>query len=171
MTAARRRALAAAATVAAGLTLILATGCGGGEDAGDGPPPLAWTAPPQVFATKALPDDRVAVGSVRNTTDRPVELNATALRVVDADGKRLRSAGQYAAGFAHGLYGAFQKPDPIPPGELRRLGLLITVAPGQTAPIAISWSLPRGSDKRRPAAVDYGKGRLVLPTAVKAGIG
>lgn len=163
---ARRRAVGAAVAAA---TALLVAACGG-SDSGEEVAPLAWTAPPQVFRTKALPNDRVAVGSVRNTSDKPVLLDASALKVVDADGKALRSSGQYAAGFAHGLYGAFQKPDPIPPGELKRLGLLITIPPGKTAPVAVSWSLPRGDDTQRPAEVDYGKGRLVLPTVVKLGI-
>ncbi|MCW3015577.1 MAG: hypothetical protein JWO02_2669 [Solirubrobacterales bacterium] len=159
------------ALLGAALAALTVAGCGGGESAADRADPLAWTAAPQVFKTTALPDDRVAVGSVRNTTSAPLRLDATALTVRDADGRRLRGTGQYAAGYAHGLYGAFQKPDPIPPGELERLGLLITIPPGKTAPLAVSWTLRKGSDPTRAASVDYGPGRLRLPTKVRQGAG
>jgi hypothetical protein len=150
---------------------VAVSGCGDGSSPIVAANPLQWTAAPQVFRTTALPDDRVAVGSVRNTTDAPLELDATALAVVDANGRRLRSTGQYAAGYAHGLYGAFQKPDPLPPGELTRLGLRVTIAPGKTAPLAVSWTVRKGSEPARAASVDYGPGRLTLPTTVRQAAG
>jgi hypothetical protein len=163
---ARRAALAASLAAAAALT----GGCGsiGGRD-GAQKDTLAWTATPQVFRTRTLPDDRVAVGTVRNTGSRPLHLNAAALTVRSADGSRLRSTGEFAAGFAHGLYGAFQKPDPIPPGELTRLGLAVTIAPGRSAPLAVSWHQPHGMSGA--PVVDYGAGRLPLPTRVRMGEG
>lgn len=163
------------AALVAGIALMgLAAGCGG--TGGERPAkaagsPLQWTATPLVFTTKALPRDRVAMGTVRNTSDQSLQLDAGVLTVVAGDGTRLRSTGQYAAGYAHGLYGAFQKPDPLPPGELSRLGKVVKIAPGQTAPLAVSWSLPAGSDAKRPASVDYGSGRLALPTTVRLGAG
>jgi hypothetical protein len=158
----------------AAVTLGVLAGCGdGGRNAGAAAssPPLRWTAAPQVFTTKALPRDRVAFGSVRNTSSKVVVLDAADLRVIAADGRRLRTTGQYAAGYAHGLYGAFQKPDPLPPGELSRLGKVVRIAPGKSAPLAVSWSFPAGSDTTRPASVDYGPGRLTLPTRVRLGAG
>jgi hypothetical protein len=163
---ARRAALAASLVTAAALT----GGCGGsgrGDAAQTGT--LTWTATPQVFRTRTLPDDRVAVGTVRNTGSRPLRLSAAALTVRTTGGSRLRSTGQFASGFAHGLYGAFQKPDPIPPGELTRLGLAVTIAPGRSAPLAVSWHQPRRMSGA--PVVDYGAGRLPLPTRVRMGEG
>lgn len=163
--------LLALALAGAAVAALALAGCGDGAAPGARADPLQWTAAPQVFTTRALPDDRVAVGSVRNTTGAPLKLDATALAVVDADGRRLRSTGQYAAGYAHGLYGALQRPDPLPPGELERLGLLITIPAGATAPLAVSWTVRKGSDLTRASSVDYGPGRLELPTKVRQGAG
>lgn len=156
----------------AAVSLGLLAGCGGsGKHAAASASPLRWTVAPQVFTTKALPRDRVAFGTVRNTTDKVVVLDAADLRVTAADGRHLRTTGQYAAGYAHGLYGAFQKPDPLPPGELARLGKTVRIAPGKAAPLAVSWSFPAGVDTTRPASVDYGRGQLPLPTRVRLGAG
>ncbi|UTI62846.1 hypothetical protein NBH00_15935 [Paraconexibacter antarcticus] len=162
-----------AVTVAVAAALA-AAGCGSGSGSGAGSTSrtagaLAWTAAPQVFRTKALPDDRIVVGTVRNTSGRPLKLDASALKVRLPDGRRLVTTGQFAAGYAHGLYGAFQKPDPIPPGELSRLGIEVTIAPGKTAPLAVSWHQPRTLGGR--PVVDYGAGRLTLPTRVRLGEG
>lgn len=160
------------AVLAAGALAVSASACGG-DDAGAAADagPLVWVTPPEVFKTRALPNDRVALGTVRNSTSAPVDLDASALQVLDADGRKLTSTGAYAAGYAHGLYGAFQKPDPLPPEQLKRLGLVVTIPPGKTAPLAVSWTFPTGSDATKPATVEYGKGQLALPTTVKPGAG
>lgn len=158
------RCVAVAATVAA---VFSASGCGGGTGHGAGGPPLAWVATPQVFKPATLPNDRVAVGTVRNTSSKVLQLSAAHVVVRDAAGRRLVSSTQFAAGYAHGLYGAYQKPSPIPPLELRRLGLVISLAPGKTSPLAVSWRIPAGA--RLPVSVDYGLGRLVLPTTARPG--
>jgi hypothetical protein len=145
---------------------LVAAGCGGGSDQASGPP-LSWVGKPKVFKPAALPTDRVVVGTVRNTSGKVLHLSAAKVIARDAAGKRLISTAQFAAGYAHGLYGAYQKPSPVPPLELQRLGLVISLAPGKTAPLAVSWRIPKGA--RLPISVDYGAGRLVLPTAVHAG--
>jgi hypothetical protein len=164
------RALLAAAAV---IVAVAVAACGGsGHGSSDGQPTsdaLAWKGTPQVFRTRALPDDRIVVGTVRNTTDERLRLDASALSVRLPDGRRLVTTGQYVAGYAHGLYGAFQKPDPIPPRELSRLGLEVTIAPGRTLPLAVSWHQP--ADMRGRPTVDYGSGRLTLPTRVRLGEG
>lgn len=157
----------AASAVAA--VAALGAGCGGSSRGTTAQDPLRWAKTPQVFRTRTLPDDRVAVGTVRNTGSRPLHLTAAALGVRSADGHRLRSTGDFAAGYAHGLYGAFQKPDPIPPGELTRLGLTVTIAPGKSAPLVVSWHQPHGM--AGAPLVDYGAGRLPLPTRVRLGQG
>lgn len=163
----RRQATAAGVLAVAALA---AAGCGSGSRSGSSDSAtgvLRWQGTPQVFRTKALPDDRIVVGTVRNTTGRQVKLDASALSVRLPDGRRLITTGQFAAGYAHGLYGAFQKPDPIPPGELSRLGIEVTIAPGKTAPLAVSWHQPKTMSGR--PVVDYGAGRLTLPTRVRLG--
>ncbi len=159
------------ASSAAVAVALLSAGCGSGHDRSASRPALRWTGTPQVFTTKALPRDRVVVGAVRNTSGRTLKLDAAALVVLDADGRRLRSTGQFAAGYAHGLYGAFQQPDPLPPGELERLGRIVTIPAGGTAPLAVSWTVADGHDAGRRSSVDYGSGRLPLPTRVRLGTG
>lgn len=156
------------APLAAALALgIAAAGCGSGSDDKGGGAPLAWVGGPQVFRPATLPNDRIAVGTVRNTSSKSLKLSVTRIVVRDAAGRRLVSTAQFAAGYAHGLYGAYQKPDPVPPGELKRLGLVIALAPGKTSPLAVAWTIPKGA--KLPASVDYGSGRLTLPTRAKPG--
>ena len=159
-----------AAALAAAASIAALAGCGGGSSkgaTGDGRPPLAWKAPPQAYRPADLPNDRVVLAAVRNVSDKPVQLDAAKLVVRDADGHVLRSSGRYIAGYAHGLYGAFQKPDPLPPDELKRMGIRITLQPGRTAPVYVAWRL--GSGSRGPATVDLGPARLKLPSKAVAG--
>lgn len=156
----------------AGLALVLLAGCGGGGEGGPnsveqsgGSGPLAWESTPQAFVTAGKPRDRVMLASVINNSLRPVKLDAAKISVRDANGRTLRSFGQYIGSFAHGLYGAYQKPTPLPPDELTRLGLKITLKPGKVAPLAVSWRLPPGA--REPAILLYGSGQLRLPAKAR----
>lgn len=159
-----------AAVAAAGACALAAlTGCGSGSGSGGGgaaKDPLTWQTPPRAFRPPDLRSDRVVVARVRNRSSETVRLDASEIVVRDAGGRRLRGFGQYIATFARGLYGAYQKPDPLPPDELRRLGLRITLAPGRTAPLVVTWRLAPGS--REPATVDYGPGTLTLPRGATA---
>jgi len=152
-----RRAVAAVAFVA----IVSASACGSGVGKTASTSPLAWKGHPKAFRQPDLPSDRVVLSAVRNTSNKPLRLSASRLVVRDAAGKTLPSSAQFVAGYAHGLYGAFQKPSPLPPDELRRLGLVVTVAPGATIPLTVAWRLGKGS--REPASIDYGAGRLPLP--------
>jgi hypothetical protein len=151
--------------------LLLLAGCGGG---GGGKPaavrdPLAWARAPLLFRATGLPRDRVLLGTVRNRSGRAVHLVSSRIAVHDAAGRRLRAWGQYVAGYAHGLYGAYQKPHPLPPGELRRLGLEIDLGPGRTAPLAVAYRLLRST--RGPLRVDYGAGTLSVPARARSQTG
>jgi len=152
-----RRAGGAAAVAA----IVLSSACGSGVGKTASTSPLAWKGHPKAFRQPDLPSDRVVLSAVRNISDKPLSLSASRLVVRDAAGKTLPSSAQFVAGYAHGLYGAFQKPSPLPPDELRRLGLVVTVAPGATVPLTVAWRLGKGS--REPASIDYGAGRLQLP--------
>jgi hypothetical protein len=155
----RRAARAAFAAGAVALAVSAIAGCGGAVDQ----PPLAWKGEPQAFRSKTLPHDRVVLGTVRNASSKPLHLEAAKLVVRDAGGHPLISTAQFVAAFSHGLYGAFQQPSVLPPQELTRRGLVVTLPPGASAPLTVAWRLAHGS--REPATVDYGAGRLTLPRA------
>jgi hypothetical protein len=133
--------------------------CGQERDLGAGR--LVWAKSPVLVRATNLPTDRVLIGTVRNNSLRPLRLVARDLRVRDARGRMVSAFAQFAAAFVHGLYGAYQRPDPLPEEELRRLGLLVRIDPGRTAPLVVSYRLrPRLA---MPLAVDYGQGSLPIP--------
>ncbi len=144
----------AAAACAVAVLSIATAGCGD-THAKQG---LTWVRPPTILAPRDLPTDRVAIGRVRNASAKTIHLTASRIVVRDADGRRLNSSGAYTASFAHGLFGAFQRPSQLPRAELVRLGRLLDLAPGVTAPFFAAWRLPRGS--REPVRIDYGGGSL-----------
>ncbi len=151
-----RGALAAAATsVVVGLA-----GAGCGDQAQRGA--LAWTRPPQVFTPRDLPRDRIAIGQIRNTSNHAVRLEANTLRVRDSQGRLLESSAGFTASYAHGLFGAFQRPSAEPLRELVRLGRLVFLNPGDTSPVFAAWRMPVGA--HGPANLDYGSGRLRIPS-------
>jgi hypothetical protein len=144
---------------------LVVAGCGGGERPAQVRDPLAWAGTPLLFKATGLPRDRVLLGTVRNRSRRPVHLVAARISVRDSGGRAVRSWGQYVAGYAHGLYGAYQKPSPLPPGELRRLGLVIDLPPGRTAPLAVAFRL--AAPASGPLRVDYGPGTLSIPARTR----
>ena len=148
-----------------------ATGCSGGNEDGDTRRvgPLSWTDPPRVVRPGRLKSDRVMIGTVRNDSSRDVTLAAEDVGIRDRDGRRLPGNARFAAAFAHGLYGAYQRPDPLPPNELRRLGLTVSIRPGETAPLVVAYRLKRTTQP--PLRVDYGNGLLPVPRRVASGRG
>jgi hypothetical protein len=146
-----KRALAAVAVIAL-------AGCGGDEG---GRGTLVWQGKPTLVRATTRPADRVLIGTVRNDSLRPVSLTARKLRVRDARGRPVPAFAEFAAAYAHSLYGAYQRPDPLPEDELVRLGLLVRIDPGKTAPLVVSYRLHRRL--KLPLAVDYGQGFLPIP--------
>lgn len=123
---------------------------------------LAWDQPPLAFTPERLPDDRVAYGTVRNASPERLRASTSDFEVRDAGGDQLVASVQFLGSFAHGLYGAFQKPDPLPPEELTRLGFEVDLETGQTAPLTVSYRLR--SDTELPATLFYrGAPALELP--------
>lgn len=151
----RRAALLAA-------VLVLA-GCGAAPGGQFGS--LGWVESPHVFRPERLPDDRVLIGEVRNESLRELALTAKDVRVRDASGLVLDSSAQFTNSFAHGLYGVFQRPDPLPPEEITRLGLAVTLAAGKSTPITVAFRLT--NDAEPPFEVDYGVGALPVPEKVE----
>jgi hypothetical protein len=145
--------LAVAATAAAS--------CGGGPGAGVRRGDMVWERPPLLFVPHALPSDRVVLGRVRNDSLRPLRLLAAKVLVRDGAGRVLRSSAAFTTTYAHGLFGAFQQPSAQPTEELVRLGRLVELRPGETAPLYVAWRMP--DDAHGPVHVDYGSGDLTLP--------
>jgi hypothetical protein len=142
------------------LAAVAVGGCGGGDRRfGEGT--LVWAKPPALVRASNLATDRVLLGTIRNNSLRPLSLTASKLRVRDARGREVTAFAQFAASYAHGLYGAYQRPDPLPEEELRRLGLVLRLDPGKTAPLAVSFRMRRGL--AGPLSVDYGQGVLPIP--------
>jgi hypothetical protein len=146
----------------AALVLSLAgAGCGARTARG----PLSWSATPQVFQQRDLPSDRILLGQIHNASKRTLRILATTLRIRDAKGHVLESSAGFVASYAHGLFGAFQQPSAQPVRELLRLGRLVILQPGATSPLFAAWRLP--ANAHEPVSIDYGNGKLAVPTATR----
>ena len=129
---------------------LLATG---GDDATVEGSVLSWEEDPLVFTPPDLPTDQVAYGTVRNSSlDRLQAANGDFV-VRDAGGQQLDASIQFLGTYAHGLYGAFQKPDPLPDEERSRLGFTVDLQTGQTSPLTVSYRL--ADDSELPATLYY----------------
>jgi hypothetical protein len=145
----------AAATVAV-LGVVLLVGGGAAKPAGRAGS-LIWAAQPQLIYPPELPQDRILYGQVRNDGLRDMKLRALELRVLDRGGRALKSDGRFLQAYAHGLYGAFPVNQDIGDYERRRLGIVLTLEPGRTAPLTVAW---RGAGAR---VVQIGDERLPIP--------
>ena len=153
---------AAVLLLAAGGVVLLLGATGNDHDAPSTGSVLAWEEPPLIFVPPELPDDRVTYGTVRNTSLEGLQAGTKDFEVRDANGKVLDASVQFLGTYAHGLYGAFQKPHPLPSDELSRLGLHVGLKSGQTAPLTVSYHLAKGS--KLPATLYYrGNPALDLP--------
>jgi hypothetical protein len=137
---------------------LAGVGCGTDDRSGA----LAWVGKPQVVRLRALPHDRVVIARVRNTGKDTLHLVASRLVVRDADGHALKgSSAAFTNTFAHGLFGAYQQPDPVPPAELLRLGKAVYIPAGASVPFYAAWHLAPGT--REPVRIDYGIGSITVP--------
>lgn len=129
-------------------------GCGGSQE-------LSWEGKPRLFIPATLPGDRILMATVKNTGTKTINVKVPDLRVVDGQGRRVRASAQFIRAYAHGLiFPDLKRRDQQPLVEQRRIGEQVLLRPGRTAPLMVSWHLPRGG---APAKVDYGKGTLKLP--------
>jgi hypothetical protein len=147
--------LAMAAIVTGGAVLLA-----GGRDDRTSPGragSLIWAEGPRVVTPPTLPGDRVMFGQVRNDGLRDIRVRVAQLRVVDGAGHALKSNGRFLQSYAHGLYSAASDPQDIGDYERRRLGQVLTLKPGRTAPLTVSW---RGPGARR---VTIGAVALPIP--------
>ena len=136
--------------------LVVLAGCGGGEDSQGGGRDLVWTAKPSVIESSEVRGARILMGRVRNDSLRRIELRSRDLRMLDAGGERVKAS--------FGFVGAYVRPDQprnrleegLPDVERRRVGLILTLEPGDAAPLTASWV------HGRPERIDYGKGSLPI---------
>jgi len=154
---------AAAAVLLAAVTgglLLLGEGDEPRRAAAEGKVRLAWKDEPLLIEVPQLPRDRIVTGRVRNTSLRPVDLEAERIQIVDARGRPLRSTARFLQGFVHGLYPASMHVRGSK-FERTRLGKMATIKPGQELPLTVSWRVPKGGSQ--PVEVRFGDGSLSLP--------
>jgi hypothetical protein len=147
--------LAATAVAVLG-AVLLASGSGGEKPAGRAGS-LIWAEQPKLVLPPDLPSDRILYGQVRNDGLRDLRLRAGDLRVVDRAGRALKSDGRFLQAYAHGLYGAYPVGLDVGDYERRRLGIVLTLKPGHTAPLTVAWS------GRAARTVQIGAVRLPIP--------
>lgn len=148
-----RRGAAAALIAAASLAA-----CGGsGDDSG---PAVAWEGRPQVVRHPEIPGDVLVTARVRNESDSELRLDAADVRVVGSDGRPIRAAATFAAGYSHSLYPPRDAPRETPRAESERLGRAATVAPGEAVPLTVAWHRPRAG---RAVRIELGGEELPLP--------
>jgi hypothetical protein len=135
--------LAVAAVVTGAAVLLAGARDGGGQGRAGS---LIWAQPPKVVTPPSLPRDHVMFGQVRNDGLRDLRLEVAGLRVLDAAGRELESNARFLQSFAHGIYSPASDPQDIGAYERRRLGQVLTLQPGRTAPLTVSW---RGEGARR----------------------
>ena len=122
---------------------------------------LAWADPPVLTSRAGAPGDRIVTGRIENRTTRPIELRSGALRVEDPGGRRLPSSIAFLEGFVQSLNPLDRDAlIDLPEAERRRLGITMTIAPGQTAPLVVAW---RPGEGAAAAQVSTPAGSLPLP--------
>ena len=142
--------MVAAAAVAIG-------GCGGGDR--DAAGQLSWSGKPRLLRPPTLPDDRILSGRVANDSLEVIELTASDLELVDAEGEAIEANAIFLEGYVKPLESR-NRPSQETVDERRRRGLEARIEPGRTVPVTLSWHQPRG---RAPDRIEYGAGSLPLP--------
>jgi len=144
------------------LVALALAGCSGAGEDQQGSGDLAWEKDPQLQTPETLPQDRILSGTVRNESLRRLSLTAKKLRVVDTEGRPLKSSAIFLAGFGRGLYPPQREPEQISDFELERTGKISKLRPGQTVPLTVSWRIGPGAGEA--ARVEFDGGSLPIPT-------
>jgi hypothetical protein len=122
---------------------------------------LAWDGAPVLRASST--GAHVLIGKVKNQSADQLKLTAAQLKVVDGHGRRIKSSVVFSSTYVRSIYPhngiGPTEPRDYPEAEQRRVGYLLELEAGKSAPLTVSWRQPRG----RPAArIDYGKGSLAV---------
>ena len=143
-----------------GALLLLGHDNPGARRAATGTASLQWKEKPMVILVPSLPRDRILTGELRNASLRPVDLDTERVAILDAAGHRLRSTAKFTQHFSHGLYpwSWHVKGSKF---ERARIGKVVTIKPGQAAPLTLSWRVPAGGSE--PVEVRFDGGSLTLP--------
>jgi hypothetical protein len=113
---------------------------------------------------------RVAIGKVRNDASRDIRVTTPQVKVVDADGRRIRSTAVFASAFVRSKYPhnaiSQAQPSEYPEAEQKRVGYLAVLGSGEETALTVSWTEPRG--RRAAKRIVLGPGSLPIPDAVSA---
>jgi hypothetical protein len=149
------------------VSIAVLAGCrgdGGGD--GGGKPRLAWDGTPVVRASPS--GARVVTGKVKNDSSSELRITAPKLRVVDANGRRIKSSAVFVSTYVRSIYPhngiTPSRPSDYPEAEQRRVGFLTVLGAGKSTPLTVSWQELRG----RPAAkrIVFGATSLAIPASV-----
>jgi hypothetical protein len=151
-----------AGRLAAG-AMALALAVGGCGSDGDSAGELRWNGQPSVMQHPTLRTDHILTGAVRNDGLRVVRLAARDVRLLDAEGHRVNATAVFLrGGYLHSLYPPTRLPaGGVPEREQLRIGRLLKLEPGKTAPLTLSWRVAPGENP--PVRADYGSGSLPIP--------
>ena len=121
---------------------------------------LQWKEKPSLILVPSMPQDRILTGQLRNASLHAVDLDTEKVRILDRKGRALRSTALFSQHFAHGLYpwSWHVKGSKF---ERARIGKIVTIKPGQAAPLTLSWRVPAGGSE--PVEVRFDGGSLTLP--------
>jgi hypothetical protein len=143
-----------------GALMLLGDKDGGPTKAATGTARLQWKEKPSLILVPSLPRDRILTGQLRNASLHSVDLDTGAVKIVDAEGRALASTARFSQHFAHGLY-PWSWNVKGSKFERTRLGQIVTIKPGQAAPLTLSWRVPSGGSE--PVSVRFDAGTLALP--------
>jgi hypothetical protein len=158
VTIAPRLRLAVGAALIAALALAAVLLFTGGADGGTGT--LKWAGETRVLKS-GKPTDRIFMARLENASLRDVSLDVDDVRILDADGDEVQSTVRFLDAFVHGLFAWSQSPSKLTEFERRRLGQIVTIKPGKTAPVTLSWRVPAGGSQ--PERVEFGPTSIDLP--------
>jgi hypothetical protein len=153
-------ALAVAALAAAALVVAGTVGSTASESS-DGA--LTWSEGAFSFEHETLAGDWIATGQIENGSREPIRIVATRdVKIVDSEGRELRSAAVFSNTVGHGLFDPTRVPEArLPEEELRRIGDVAALAPGEALPLTVSWHEETGGS--RADRIEYPGGSLPIP--------
>lgn len=135
---------------------LVAAGCGSDDSPKSS---IAWQGKPRVLNPPTAADDRVLQGVVRNESDRPVALRARDVTLRAAGGARVEGTAVFLSGYVRPGDPQNRGRQALSGQEQKRLGHVARVAPGQTAPLVVSWRAADG----RPERLEHPGGALAIP--------